>query len=207
MQSDNHILKSLLSLGLNYLRWTQLAPMFMMWGFALLMLLALTFVNYQEQTLSAVEHVLRWLTQLPIAGEYITQLLSDESTEKNMTKGDLKSFALTAWSVTSLLFMLVGMALSALFGPFKPWSLKLKLSLAGLGVMLLMAGLLFNYYANTVTFNGATSGWMLNFSLICLAVFLVSAYSLTISHFLRFLNDQFLTGSTAENANIKYDLD
>jgi hypothetical protein len=33
------------------MRWTQLTPMLLTWAFGLLMLLALTFVNFQEQTL------------------------------------------------------------------------------------------------------------------------------------------------------------
>jgi hypothetical protein len=62
MQSNNQILKSLLSLGLNYLRWIQLTPMLLMWGAALAMLLALTFINFQEQTFSVIEIFLQWLS-------------------------------------------------------------------------------------------------------------------------------------------------
>jgi hypothetical protein len=207
MQSNNRLLKSLLSLGLNYMRWTQLTPMLMMWGAGLAILLALTFVNFQEQTFSVIETIMQWLMQLPIVGDRITSLLADEGSEIHMNTSDFKSFVLRAWSITSLAFMLASMALSALFGPFKPWTLKRKLLLAGLGVLMLLAGLVSNYYANTQIFNGKASEWMLNFSLISLAVFLVSTYCLSISHFLGFLNDALLRDDIAENVETKQVLD
>ena len=90
------------------MRWTQLTPMLLIWGFGLLMLLALTFVNHQEQTFSALEYFLEWTMQLPVVGEHITPLLSDKSTATNMTTSDFKSFVLSAWAVLSLAFMLAG---------------------------------------------------------------------------------------------------
>ena len=68
MLLQNHFLKLLLSWMLGYMRWTQLTPMLLLWGFGLLMVLALTFVNFQEQTISAVGFVLEWLVQLPVVG-------------------------------------------------------------------------------------------------------------------------------------------
>jgi hypothetical protein len=110
MQSNNRLLKSLLSLGLNYMRWTQLTPMLMMWGAGLAILLALTFVNFQEQTFSVIETIMQWLMQLPIVGDRITSLLADEGSEIHMNTSDFKSFVLRAWSITSLAFMLASMA-------------------------------------------------------------------------------------------------
>ena len=189
MRSNNHILKPLLSLGLNYMRWTQLTPMLMMWGAALAMLLALTFVNFQEQTFSVLEAIMHWLTQLPIVGGRITQLLADEGSEIHMSTSDFKSFVLRTWSISSLAFMLASMSLAALFGPFRPWTLKRKLLFIFLGILVLLAGFVFNYFAGSENFNGDASAWIFNFSMIALLVFSVSAYCLSISHFLRFLDD------------------
>ena len=194
MYSQNHILKLLLSLGLGYMRWTQLTPMLLIWGFGLLMLLALTFVNYQEQTFSALEYFLEWTMQLPVVGERITPLLSDESTATNMTTSDFKSFVLSAWAVLSLAFMLAGFILSSILGPFQRWTLKRKLLIAGAGVVLLLAGMAVNYYAAPQNFNGEASAWMLNFSLISLLVFVVSAYCLSVAHFLAYLNEALMAG-------------
>jgi len=192
--SQNHIPRLLLSLGLGYIRWTQLTPMLLTWAFGLLMLLALTFVNFQEQTLSALEYFLEWLMQLPVVGERITPLLSDESTATHMTTSDFKSFVLSAWAVLSLAFMLAGFILSSLWGPFQPWTLKHKILIAGAGVVLLLAGMAFNYFVAPQNFNGEVSAWMLNFSLICLLVFGVSAYCLSVAHFLAYLNEALMAG-------------
>jgi len=201
MQASHQFLKSVLSLGLNYMRWTQLTPMLITWGAALAMLGALTLINFQEQVFSGLEILLRWLTQLPVVGEYVTEMMSDQSEEAHVTTEDFKSLLLKAWSILSLVFMLVSMAVSAVFGPFQPWTLKRKLLFTSLGSLLLLAGLVSNYYANTQIFNGKASGWMLNFSLMSLAVFLISTYCLSISHFLRFLDNALLRDDAAEPAN------
>ena len=193
MQLQIHFLKSLLSLGLGYLRWTQLTPMVLMWGFGLLMLLALTFVNFQEQSLSLLGSFLEWLTRLPVIGEHVIQLLSDKDTSTHMATTNIESFIFSAWAVLSLVFFLAGMVLSLLFGPFQPWTLKRKILLAGAGVVLLLAGLVANYYVVPQNFNGEASAWMLNFSLISLLVFVVSAYCLSVAHFLGYLNQSLMT--------------
>ncbi len=193
MQPQNSILKILLSLGLRYIRWTQLTPMILTWSFGLLMLLALIFVNFQEQTVSVVEVFLEWLMQLPVVGERITLLLTDENTTSQITSSDFESFVFSGWVVLSLVFMLIGMVVSLLFGPFRPWTLKGKILLAGTGVVLLLAGMCAIYFAVPQNFNGATSGWMLNFSLISLLVFVVSAYCLSAAHFLAYLDDALMT--------------
>lgn len=89
-------------------------------------------------------------------------------------------------------------------GPSDPWTLKRKLLLTGFGVVLLLAGLVLNYYVNPTEFNGKASGWMLNFSLISLFVFLVSAYCLSIAHFPGFLNNHFLKDNIAEGTESKH---
>ena len=173
MQSQTYILKLLLSLGLGYMRWTQLTPMLLMWGFALLMLLALTFVNFQQQTISALASLLEWLTQLPLVGTRIASFLSGESTGIHLNTGDFESLVLSTWAVASLALMLAGMVISWLFGPFRPWTLKRKIVLAAAGMVLFLGGLVANYYAAPHNFNGAVSAWMLNFALISLLVCLL----------------------------------
>ena len=192
--SQNHILKLLLSFGLGYIRWTQLTPMLLLWGFGLLMLLALTFVNFQEQTISALVFILEWLLQLPIVGERITPLLSDDSTAIDMSGSDIRSFMLSAWAALSLAFMLAGIVLSTLFGPFQPWSLKRKILFACAGVVSLFAGMVANYFAAPQNCNGEASSWTINFSLFSLLLFGVSAYCLSVSHFLAYLNEALMAG-------------
>ena len=194
MKSQHPVLKLLLSWGLGYMRWTQLTPMLLLWGAGLLMLLALTFVNFQEQTVSVMAVILEWLVQLPVVGERISLLLADENRRMHITTGDFKSLVLSSWAMLSLIFMLAGIIISALFGPFQPWALKRKILIAGSGAVLLLAGMVANYYAAPQNFNGEASAWMLNFFLISLLVFVVSSYCLSISHFLGYLNETLVAG-------------
>ncbi len=194
MQSQNHILKMLLSLALGYMRWTQLMPMLLTWGFGLSMLLALTFVNFQEQALPILELLMEWLIKIPVVGEHITALLSGENADTHMTTSDFKSFVLSSWAFLSLAFMLASMVVSSLFGPFQPWALKHKILITGAGTLLLLFGMAANYYAAPRNFNGEAPAWMLNFSLISLSVFVVSAYCLSIAHFLGYLNKALMAG-------------
>lgn len=188
VRNTNIELKMLLSLGLDYFRWTQLTPMLFTWGFALLMLLMLVFVNFQQQVVNVLEYFAQWLMQLPLVGVHVTELLSGQEQTVNVGIDGLKSFAFKAWLALSLLFTLMAMALSAWLGPFKVISLKRKLIFAASACMLLLGGFILNYFAVPENFNGAMAGWMFQFSLIALLVFVVSAYSLSVSHALGRLN-------------------
>jgi len=187
VQSGKYNLKLLLSLVLDYFRWTQLTPMIITWSFALLMLTAMTIANLQAQSISAVQWVLQWLTHLPVLGQHVNEWMSQSGSEKHITGSDLKSFVMTAWSVISLAFMLLGMILSTLSKPTQPWSLKRKLAVVGSAAFVLLAGFISNYFTHIEKFSGETSGWMLNFSALSLIVFLVSLYSLAVSQFIQFL--------------------
>jgi len=184
VNSRNIELKMLLSLGLDYFRWTQLTPMIFTWGFALLMLAMMIFVNFQQQVVNGLEYFVGWLAKLPLLGPYVTELLSDQETTVKLGTEDLKTFALRAWFVVSLVFMLTGMLLSRWLGPFKTRSLKRKILYATICSLALLAALILNYFAVPENFNGGLAGWMFNFSLLALIVFLVSAYCLSVAHVL-----------------------
>jgi hypothetical protein len=200
LQIQNQIIKHLLSFGIGYLRWTQLVPMLFVWGLAVVMALAMVFVNFQQQSLTAMSSVLEWLVQLPLVGERIAAFFSEQNGETRITSEDFKSFLLRTWMISSLLFFLVGLGLSTIFGPFRPWTLKRKIALAAAASLLLLAGLSANYYAVPENFNGSASSWLFNFSMLVFIVFLVSAYSLSVSHFLLWLSRQLENGSQLKPA-------
>jgi len=185
----------LLSLGVDYFRWTQLTPMILTWGFALLLLAMLVFVNFQQQVVNVLEYFIEWLMRLPLVGPYVSEFLSDQETTVKLGTEDLETFALRAWFVVSLLFMLIGMLLSRWLGPFEVRSLRRKILYAAIGSVLLLGALILNYFAVPENFNGGVGGWMFNFSLLSLIVFLVSAYSLSIAHALGRLSSALVEGA------------
>jgi len=185
----------LLSLGVDYFRWTQLTPMILTWGFALLLLAMLVFVNFQQQVVNVLEYFIEWLMRLPLVGPYVSEFLSDQETTVKLGTEDLETFALRAWFVVSLLFMLIGMLLSRWLGPFEVRSLRRKILYAAIGSVLLLGALILNYFGVPENFNGGVGGWMFNFSLLSLIVFLVSAYSLSIAHALGRLSSALVEGA------------
>lgn len=192
MKQEKNILKSLLTLGIDYIRWTQLTPMIMIWGFILIMFIAMVFVNFQHQTVATMETLLNSIFQLPFIGESVRQFFTTENNNYHLTTAEIKSWIFTLWSIGSLIFMFLGLLFSYIRKPANPRTLKQKLKITFFAVLLLFVGFMVNYYAEPTNFNGAASGWILNFSLIALIVFIVSSYSLSVSHFLNYLNRQIL---------------
>lgn len=178
-------LKLIVTLAIDYVRWTQLAPLITLWAFGIAMLAALLFVNYEEQSLDALGSLLQWIAGLPLIGDRFTAWLESLAGEEETIRlggNDLKAAVLKAWSLLSLAFMVLALAINWIFGPFRPWSLKRKLGIAALCCMVLLAGFVAVYFANPERFNGPTSGWMFNFGGIGLVLFIVSAWCLSIAH-------------------------
>ena len=149
MKPMNRELKLLLSLGLDYLRWTQLTPMLLTWAFALFVLVVMIITNFEQQAFSAIEYVKQWLIQLPVVGEYFIARSSAEDIGVKPGIEDLKSYVLRGWLFVSLVLMLVRMALSSWIGPFQPWTLKRKILYAGSGSLMLLAGFVCIYFTLT----------------------------------------------------------
>lgn len=172
------------SLLIDYVRWTQLTPLVTMWFFALLMLVAMFFVNNQETVLDTLVPVWLWLESLPWVAESLSRMEASAAEEgrASLGGGDLQAIALRAWAVISLVFMLLALIADWLFGPFKPWTLRRKLSLIALACVLLMAGFVAMYFADPEGFNGPASQWILMFTGVTVLVFIINAWCLSIAH-------------------------
>lgn len=180
-------LKLIVMLAIDYVRWTQLSPLVTIWAFGIAMLAAMLFVNYEEQSWDALGSLFQWIAGLPLIGDRFTawmESLAGEDETIKLSGNDLKAAVLKAWSLLSLAFMVLALAINWIFGPFRPWSLKRKLITAAVSCMALLAGFVAVYYANPEQFNGPASGWMFNFGGIALVLFVVNAWCLSIAHLL-----------------------
>lgn len=180
-----HPLKLAVTLAIDYLRWTQLSPLIAIWAFAIAMLAAMLFVSYEEESWNALDSLSRWIAGLPVIGSrfvaWLESLAGEDETIK-LSGNDLKAAVLKAWSLLSLAFMLLALAVNWAFGPFKPWSLKRKLGIAALCCLALLAGLVAVYFADPAPFNGPAGNWMLTFAGIALVLFIASAWCLTAAY-------------------------
>ena len=185
--SSTNPLKLGVSLVIGYFRWSQLTPMIVVWGFGLLMLAAMFFVNNQEATFDMVGSVSRWIAGLPVVGDAFVQWgesLAGEDGTLELGGKDLEAALLKVWSGLSLVFFVLSLIAGWLFGPFKPWSLKRKLAFAGLGSVILIAAFAMVYFLDPSQFNGPAWNWMLMFSGVGILLFIVSAWCLSIAHLL-----------------------
>lgn len=196
------VARLLIGTWFDYLRWTQLVPMIVVWGFVLIGVLGATLVSFQDQSVAA----LIWLHQAtaPIPGLHaaIGGWLQESGATTpagglHLTDEQLTPLLVRGWGLLSLALFL----LSALWhgvrgtkpGPRKP--LSSKLIVAGLASALTVGVtaviLLLGQQGNEIELGDALMTGAIGF-VILLAV---STYSLTAAHLLSWLSEQLVTGS------------
>lgn len=184
MHTAPHPLRIAGSLIIDYFRWSQLTPMILMWFGLLGILFLLFFVNNQEATWSATGSVAEWIASLPMVGPWFSDWMAAQAENGSQGPIDLKSIALSAWALISLVFMVLGWIAGALFGPFKPWPLKRKLALSAVAGLLFTAGFVGLFYFDPAITNEPLTKVLSNGAGMGVLAFLVSAWCLTIAHIL-----------------------
>lgn len=176
-----------ISLVIGYFRWTQLFPMIAAWVIAAgVLMLTVVSVN-EEATGQIMESVGQKIEAVPglsrAFGAMFDYVFSEEEAEKHPFEA-FKSVVLKAWGIASLGLMLLAWLLGMIFGPFKPWTLRKKLKVTLLACLGLETGYFACFLAFPDQFHGQTSIIIMNFLVWGVAVFLLSTWSLTISHML-----------------------
>ena len=177
--------KTLAIFLIDYFRWTQLVPMIFMWGFLLIMILAMSFINFEQQSMDLIDTLTNWLQQYPWLYNKLAAVFKSEAVASgHYTEDDIIPWLLKGWAFLSLVFLLLGMLLRLLFGEFKALSLGRKLII----VLIAAAGctglFLINYFYGSSSYSGGFAGWLGLFIGIPVLAVVVSAYSLSISHLL-----------------------
>lgn len=205
MEKQAHPLQFFGALVIDYFRWTQLTPMVLMWAVVVGLALLVGFVGYQDQIFNTADAVARWVAQLPGIGPRFTAWIEAKEAQDAAAaaakaggetvsagaKGDgsdaldeLKLFVLKAWGVLSLVAMGIASLVSRLFGPFEPWTLKRKLRLVALLCLIFPLAFGIAEFAAPDMVHGSLSSTLISSIGLMLLYFIVSAWCLTISHFL-----------------------
>lgn len=180
-------LKIVIGLGLDYLRWTQLAPLITAWLFALAMLAVILVVDNLDAIFDVVDSVLMWIAGLPLIGDAFVakmEALAGDDGKIELGGNELKAAVLRVWSIASLSFLVLALLIRWFFGPFKPWSLKRKLAFAGGACALFALGLFGAYALTQGDFEGHALRMFLTFLANGLVLFIINLWFLSISHFL-----------------------
>lgn len=194
--------RMLLGIGLGYLRWTQLVPMIVVWGFTFIGLLGAILVSFQEQSITA----LAWLHQAtaPIPGlhDAIGRWMQDSgaitsSGGIHLTDEQLTPLMVRGWALLSLaLFLFSGIwrwITNSAPRPRRPlrkkilWAALASIAVVALTILVLMMG---------GAGNDINPSEMILMGIIGMAIlWSVAIYSLTVAHVLGWLIELVDSGS------------
>ncbi|MDX1626976.1 MAG: hypothetical protein R3323_10715 [Wenzhouxiangellaceae bacterium] len=176
---------------LDYLRWTQVVPMLFAWIFLLAMVAALLLTNFQEQSFALIERAImaweRWFGPIDTGSppaEPVADAGGDGTGAVRFGDENLMPLILRGWALLALAGWVLGMARELLFGPRRRWSLRAKLWMAGVPAAICSGLMLAAWSFGGSTFHGPFLGWLAMFLGLPLAVWLVSAWSLSLGHVL-----------------------
>jgi hypothetical protein len=184
----NDILRAVFRLVIDYFRWTQLLPMLVCWGLLLAVLFAITLTSLDSQGLDAFETVVGVVFGvISLLPEALLPRGPDGSIE--LDGGDLVNLAGWGW----LLLSIVAMAINWLVGDrLRPSFLKTlpgRLKTAAFAAAFVSIALMTVRLLVPDNFNGAFVSWLPTFIGMPLIVWIVSAYSLSVSAVLSLLDD------------------
>ena len=197
------LLRITLGLGCDYVRWVVLTPMVVVWAVYLLMILVMTFVNFEDSFQQGIgrgyelwrEWVgpIDWIEDELEAAESGSAASGAEPSEQQslrFTEEDLIPWIMKGWAAIALVAWLLSMLRGLLFGLAPPRTLKQKIRLAMLAVLAGWVVLFLNYFLGNTTYQGSFFVWFALFSSFAVIVALVSVVILTLGHALAQLQEQ-----------------
>lgn len=196
------IVGTILGMGLDYVAWTQVIPAVFAWLLALFFLLALLLVDMDVRGENPAENMQALGERFPVleekVGPWIQQRVSPsveaatdpETGAVDLGKIDFYGFATRIWLSLSLAGMVLGLLLRLLRGPRPGRTLRRKLlwTFGACGLLVLAYQSVFVFGA--VPFEGSFLKWLLLFASLALLVFLVTAWSISVSHGLNRISRQ-----------------
>ncbi len=182
------VLRYLISIVLDYIRWSQMVPMILAWAFILLALAAMTFINFEETSVP----ILVWLAGFWEKYEWLPaiDLSAYEQADGSIRITDelLQPAILKAWGIISLVLLVIDLLRTSFSGQREHKTLSRKLLIAAIACAILSVGFLLNYWLSNESYNGGSAGWVTLFIGAPALVWLISAYSLSVGHLLNKVN-------------------
>ena len=197
--SDPGILAHLIALFLDYLRWTQLTPMLFAWSGAIFMLLGMAFVLNLETSETLTMQVSAYLMESPrlVAFlEWLDQALGIDSADREITDV-IWDWFLAFWSGAAFVLFLLGQLARAVGLGLPVLALRTRMKIA-LGLVVLLGLSYFLLLASRPEIvHGSPASWAPFYVGLPVVVFLVSAWGIWASFWLRLLADGVLMAKRA----------
>jgi len=176
--------KLAVKLFLDYVRWTQLIPMVVVWSFTILTVSAIFLISFQGEVnamLDRLEPAAERVLGPPPEPAADTEAPEDENMSVTVTEDDILPWIYRIWGALALAGWAVSSIRAKIYGPKKPKALKRKLVLAAAASGMVILFLILGYVIGD--FSGNTlPELMVPFILLPIILWIVSAWGLTISH-------------------------
>lgn len=186
------IFRYLISLGLDYLRWTQMTPMILAWSIALFALGAMTVINFQQASMTVLEWVAgiwdryAWLPRWDLSEH------TDADGSIRLTDELLKPVIFKAWAILSLVLLVTDLLRTAATGKRESRPLSRQLRTTAICIAVLVLGFVMNYLVSSDSYEGGSVEWVLLFTGTGMLVWLISAYSLSVNYALNHINGRLI---------------
>jgi hypothetical protein len=185
MTSDvRDIVRTVMALFIDYVRWTQFVPMLMAWAFIFLALGLMALVNFQEQGFTVVERLIVLWDRYPWLPRLDGAVDPSETGGLTLNEEGFRRLVVSGWAGISVVLFLLSLLWQAVFGPAKPVPFTRKLRRTLLPAGLVWLGFVGTYLFGSETFHGGPILWLFGFTAACALVLGVSAYSLGVSSLL-----------------------
>ena len=208
------VLRILIGLGLDYLRWVSLTPMILVWALYLVLVFLMIYANFEGSFWGGLERgyeiyserfgPIAWIEEGEAAYEREQAARTVEATPEESEEFDILALfrlIMTVWGVVALVAWLLSILRGMVFGPRPPRTLGQKLKLMLLAVIGGWAILLLTAMFGSTKFEGGVSSWVVWFSVLAVIVTMVSAVTLIVGQAFEFLRKrlepELAPGSTA----------
>ncbi|HFD87667.1 MAG TPA: hypothetical protein ENJ35_08325 [Gammaproteobacteria bacterium] len=168
---------------LDYFLWTQRAPMILLWGVGILVLIVMFFTSHQSTSMDLLDSVFNGLTSLPWIGDDIEKWLKHTDGEYNTE--DFRYLIFSAWGLISLFLTILDYLRNKRSGPAHVPGFKQRHRRLLGAIILLAAGYLGVYWSAPEQYNGSGWGWMGVLGAFALILYCVSLYAMVLGHFSR----------------------
>ncbi|MGD2167813.1 MAG: hypothetical protein PVF63_06865 [Gammaproteobacteria bacterium] len=177
---SKELLRAIMSLAIDYFRWTQLVPMLACWAFLVLCLVAFALTSFESQGLAALEAVVAIVAGVAsMLPEAITQRTADRSID--LSGDDLVDLALWSWFFLSMIAVAINWIVGERLRPRFLTTLRGRIAAAGIAAVLVSVAMIAIRLLAPGNFNGSFVSWLPFLLGAPVIVWFVSIYSLSVS--------------------------
>lgn len=194
------LLRIVLCLVLDYLRWVSLTPMVLLWALYLVLVFLMIYANFGGSFWGGPERgyeiysdrfgPIAWIEEGEAAYEREQATRTVEVTPEEPEEFDISALfrlIMKIWGVVALVAWLLSILRGLVFGPRPPRTVGQKLKLMLVAVIGGWTVLFLTAMFGSTTFEGGVSNWVVWFSVLAVIVTVVSVFTLIVGQAFEYL--------------------